>query len=37
MVMKNGRLVGTVNTADVTKDDVLAMIIAGKIPELVSA
>ena len=32
-VMKNGRLVGVVKTADVTKDEVLAMIIAGKIPE----
>jgi len=31
--MKNGRLVGTVNTGDVTKDEVLAMIIAGKVPE----
>ena len=32
-VMKNGRLVGVVKTADVTKDEVLAMIIAGKMPE----
>ena len=32
-VMKNGRLVGTVRTADVTKDEVLAMIIAGKLPQ----
>jgi D-xylose transport system ATP-binding protein len=32
-VMKNGKLVGTVTTADVTKDEVLAMIIAGKMPE----
>ena len=32
-VMKNGRLVGIVRTSDVTKDDVLAMIIAGKVPE----
>jgi D-xylose transport system ATP-binding protein len=32
-VMKNGRLVGTVRTADVTKEDVLAMIIAGKLPQ----
>lgn len=31
-VMKNGRLVGTVTTSEVTKDDVLAMIIAGKMP-----
>jgi D-xylose transport system ATP-binding protein len=31
-VMKNGRLVGTVNTRDVTKDDVLGMIILGKLP-----
>ena len=31
--MKNGRLVGTVRTEDVTKDEVLAMIIAGKLPQ----
>ena len=31
-VMKNGRLVGTVRTADVTEDEVLAMIIAGTMP-----
>jgi hypothetical protein len=31
--MKNGRLVGVVNTAGVTKDDVLAMIIAGRTPQ----
>jgi D-xylose transport system ATP-binding protein len=31
-VMKNGKLVGTVRTADVTQDDVLGMIIAGKMP-----
>ena len=31
-VMKNGRLVGTVPTADVSKDEVLAMIIAGNLP-----
>jgi D-xylose transport system ATP-binding protein len=36
-VMKNGRLVGVVRTADVTKDDVLAMIIAGKLPQRSSA
>ena len=30
--MLQGRLVGTVNKADVTKDEVLAMIIAGKKP-----
>ena len=30
VVLKNGRLVGTCRTADVSKDDVLAMIIAGK-------
>ena len=29
-VMKNGKLVGTYNTADVTEDEVLGMIIAGK-------
>lgn len=31
-VMKNGRLVGTYNTADVTEDEVLGMIIGGKRP-----
>jgi D-xylose transport system ATP-binding protein len=31
-VMKNGKLVGTVRTQDVTKDDVLGMIILGKLP-----
>ncbi len=31
-VLKNGRLVGTVRTADVTQDDVLTMIIAGSLP-----
>ncbi|HVY98484.1 MAG TPA: ATP-binding cassette domain-containing protein [Dongiaceae bacterium] len=31
-VMKNGKLVGTVRTQDVTKDDVLGMIILGKMP-----
>ncbi|MEX0317387.1 MULTISPECIES: ATP-binding cassette domain-containing protein [unclassified Ruegeria] len=31
-VMKNGQLVGTVNTADVTDDDLLSMIILGKMP-----
>jgi D-xylose transport system ATP-binding protein len=31
-VMKNGRLVGTRRTADVSPDDVLAMIILGKLP-----
>lgn len=31
-VMKNGRLVGTVRVADVTGDDLLGMIIAGKLP-----
>jgi D-xylose transport system ATP-binding protein len=31
-VMKNGKLVGTVRTQDVTKDDVLGMIILGKVP-----
>jgi D-xylose transport system ATP-binding protein len=35
-VMLQGRLVGTVNKADVTKDEVLAMIIAGKKPGEVS-
>ena len=32
-VMKNGRLVGTYRTADVTEDEVLGMIIGGKQPE----
>jgi D-xylose transport system ATP-binding protein len=32
-VMLQSRLVGTVNKDDVTKDEVLAMIIAGKMPE----
>jgi D-xylose transport system ATP-binding protein len=32
-VMKNGRLVGTYRTADVTEDEVLGMIILGKRPE----
>ena len=35
-VMLQGRLVGTVNKDDVTKDEVLAMIIAGKKPGEVS-
>ena len=32
-VMKNGRLVGTRNTAGLTEDDVLAMILLGKSAE----
>lgn len=32
-VMKNGKLVGTVNIDDVTDDDLLSMIILGKVPE----
>jgi D-xylose transport system ATP-binding protein len=32
-VMKNGKLVGTVNVDDVTDDDLLGMIILGKEPE----
>ncbi len=32
-VMKNGRIVGTAKTADVSKDEVLGMIIAGKCPK----
>jgi D-xylose transport system ATP-binding protein len=32
-VMKNGSVVGTYNTADVTEDEVLGMIIGGKKPE----
>ena len=35
-VMLHGRLVGTVNKADVTTDDVLGMIIIGKMPGEVS-
>jgi len=31
-VMKNGRLVGTYNTAEVTEDEVLGMIIGGRKP-----
>jgi D-xylose transport system ATP-binding protein len=31
-VMRHGRMVGVVNTAEVTKDEVLAMIIAGTLP-----
>jgi D-xylose transport system ATP-binding protein len=30
--MKNGAVVGTVRAADVSKDDVLGMIILGKCP-----
>lgn len=36
-VMSQGKLVGTVNKADVTKDEVLAMIIIGKMPAEVSS
>ncbi len=36
-VMKNGKLVGTENVADVTQDDVLGMIILGKTPNGVAA
>jgi D-xylose transport system ATP-binding protein len=32
-VMKNGKMVGTYRTGDVTEDEVLGMIIAGKQPE----
>jgi D-xylose transport system ATP-binding protein len=32
-VMKNGRMIGTYATADVTEDEVLGMIIGGKKPE----
>ena len=32
-VMKNGRMVGTYRTADVTEDEVLGMIIAGRKPD----
>lgn len=33
MVMKNGRKIGTRRTSEVTKDQVLGMIILGKLPE----
>ncbi len=33
IVMKNGQIVGAAKTHDVTKDEVLGMIIAGKCPE----
>lgn len=33
VVMKNGQIVGAAKTDDVTKDEVLGMIIAGKCPE----
>ncbi|WP_292286187.1 ATP-binding cassette domain-containing protein [Marivita sp.] len=36
-VMKNGKLVGVVKVDDVTTDDLLGMIIAGKTPEGVAA
>jgi D-xylose transport system ATP-binding protein len=36
-VMLQGELVGTVEKADVTKDEVLAMIIIGKLPDEVSS
>ncbi|MEM9999616.1 MAG: ATP-binding cassette domain-containing protein [Pseudomonadota bacterium] len=36
-VMKNGQLVGVVNVDEVTTDDLLAMIIAGKKPEQLAA
>lgn len=32
-VMKNGKLVGSANTADISKDEALGMIILGKAPE----
>ncbi len=34
--MLTGKLVGTVDKHDVTKDEVLAMIIMGKLPDEVS-
>ncbi len=36
-VMKNGRVVGTCPTTSVTKDDVLGMIILGKLPSQLSS
>jgi D-xylose transport system ATP-binding protein len=35
-VMLQGKLVGTVNKDDVTMDEVLAMIIIGKMPDQVT-
>ena len=35
-VMKNGKMVGTYRTADVTEDEVLGMIILGKRPDEVT-
>lgn len=32
VVMNNGKLVGSANTADITKDEALGMIIIGKVP-----
>jgi D-xylose transport system ATP-binding protein len=32
VVMKNGQVVGSARTSDVTKDEVLGMIILGKVP-----
>ena len=32
-VMNNVKLVGTANTADITKDEALGMIIIAKVPE----
>jgi len=32
--MKNGQMVGSAKTSDVSKDDVLGMIILGKCPPL---
>lgn len=32
-VMNNGKMVGTANTADITKDEALGMIIIGKVPK----
>ena len=37
VVMKNGQVVGSARTEDVTKDEVLGMIIAGKVPPGASA
>ena len=36
-VMKNGQLVGVVKVDEVSEDDILAMIIAGKKPEHLAA
>jgi len=36
LVMRNGKMVGTVRTADVSEDEALAMIIAGNLPAVMT-